>query len=109
MNIPNSPDELLREYHKESKQKKKCDCKVCSAMRAVSALDLNAYEAILLQGLIGEEIMDALFKATRILADHKDFPASMAMSHLAGQISIVLTGIQGCMRTVKVINEIDEL
>lgn len=105
MNIPDSPDELLREYHKANDGETVCHCKACKATRTIISLELNVAELMIMQCNLLQNMLDEMFKMTQFMVSIRDIPSAIALSHLAGQVAATLAAVKSCITTIRVMNE----
>lgn len=105
MNIPDSPDELLREYHKSTESDSVCHCKACKATRTILSLEMNVAEIMILQRNLLQGTLEEMSDMTQFLVSNGDTLSSIALSHLAGQIAAVAASVNSCMSTIRMMNE----
>jgi hypothetical protein len=101
MNIPNSPEELLRQHQAQKQNNKECQCNICKVMRTVNDLEMSMAEVILVQNIMSGRLLEQLFFASMEAVENKETPSALALSHLAGQIAIIQSALTTCMKTIK--------
>jgi hypothetical protein len=105
VNIPDSPEELLRQHNASKHKEKECECNICKVMQVFAQQEMSLSEVVMIQSIVSGTLLQEIFALTMGAMQASDIPSAMAMSHLAGQITMIQSTALACLKTIQEIKK----